>query len=326
METKLVGVYYRVFSFAFARAYLTTMRPYLLFVSGITGTVGLSFVPDPSTLLVVSVFAASFFSYGFGQALTDCFQMDTDSLSAPYRPLTKGIVGKKQVLLVSIIGLTCCVSVFTIYNPLNFVLGLLAGLGLATYTIFKRKWWAGPLYNAWIVVVLCLMAFHTGRGAKVTGPVLWMLAAVFFGYANFVLAGYFKDIGADKATGYNTLPVVYGRRVAGWISHLFAVLSVVTSFVAISQSAFGSQTISGLASAIMFASAGTIASLVAQIRLHSTNRDEEAHRAISAVVHSYILLLSAITCSQKTAWWPFLVIFYAAFELVLKIRPEKNQI
>ena len=36
------------------------------------------------------------------------------------------------------------------------------------------------------------------------------LLAVFFGYANFVLAGYFKDVDADRATGYHTLPVVFG--------------------------------------------------------------------------------------------------------------------
>ena len=37
------------------------------------------------------------------------------------------------------------------------------------------------------------------------------MAATFFGYANFVLAGYFKDIEADRATGYRTFPVVFGR-------------------------------------------------------------------------------------------------------------------
>ena len=35
---------------------------------------------------------AFFVSYGFGQALTDCFQTDTDALSAPYRPLVRGLV------------------------------------------------------------------------------------------------------------------------------------------------------------------------------------------------------------------------------------------
>jgi len=74
-----------VWSLRFVRAYITTMRPYLLFVSGAAGLVGLSFVPGGASLRVVLAFSALFLSYGLGQALTDCFQTDTDALSAPYR-------------------------------------------------------------------------------------------------------------------------------------------------------------------------------------------------------------------------------------------------
>ena len=104
----------------------------------------------------------TFLCYGFGQCLTDCFQIDTDSLSSPYRPLTQGIVDKNHFLFVSAIGLLYCIAVLSYYNPLNLALGVVAGFGLATYTTFKRKWWAGPFYNSWIVVVLFLMAYLAG--------------------------------------------------------------------------------------------------------------------------------------------------------------------
>ena len=115
------------------------MRPYLLFVSGVTGICGMSFISELSVSKAILIFLASFLSYGFGQALTDCFQTDTDSISSPYRPLTQGRISKSQVLAVSITGLIFCISVFAFYNPTNLLLGLLSGLGLATYTYFKKN-------------------------------------------------------------------------------------------------------------------------------------------------------------------------------------------
>src|SRR5512135_525029 len=130
----------------FVRAYGITMRPYLMFVSGITGLVGISFVPGVSVTDFILRFAASFLSYGFGQALTDCFQIDTDSISAPYRPMTRGLLSRPATLALSAAGLTACIAVFAYFDTRNLLLGLLAGTGLATYTPMKRRWWAGPWY------------------------------------------------------------------------------------------------------------------------------------------------------------------------------------
>ena len=83
-----------VFSFSFWKAYIVQMRPYLFFVSGIAGATGIAMAKEPGTPLwkMVLAFIPFFLGYGFGQALTDCFQTDTDKLSAPYRPLSKGIL------------------------------------------------------------------------------------------------------------------------------------------------------------------------------------------------------------------------------------------
>ena len=322
---------YSVLSRGFVESYVVTMRPYLLFVSGITGLVGLSVVPQTDVVRAALIFLASFLSYGFGQALTDCFQTDTDSLSAPYRPLTQGIVSEKQVLAVSVAGLIFCNSVFTVYNPLNLVLGITAGVGLATYTPFKRKWWAGPFYNSWIVAVLCLMAFLAGIGGETptktqTVNLVWVLLAVFFGYANFVLVGYFKDIHADRATGYHTLPVVFGRNVAAMVSNGFAILAVAFAVGSILTIPMASHSVPSLTVAIMFLLGGTAAALTAQLRLPKIIRDDDAHMAITPVVQSYLLLLSSIVSLQKPAWTLFLVLFYVSFLVVMNSRPSKHQI
>jgi hypothetical protein len=72
--------------------------------------------------------------------------------------------------------------------------------------------------------------------------------------------------------------------------------------------------------------AGILLALLAQIRLHKVKTDEEAHAAIAPVVHSYILLASAIAANFKNEWIMPLIVFYICFILVLKVRPAKNQI
>ena len=319
----------KTFSLQFVQAYVVTMRPYLMFVSGITGLVGMSFTPRLSVTDFILRFAASFLSYGFGQALTDCFQIDTDSLSSPYRPLTQGIISRIQAYVVSAVGLTFCIAVFASGNFSNLLLGVAAGSGLATYTYFKRRWWGGPFYNAWIVAVLCSMAFLSGAQSfsqLLSSPMRWVLLAVLFGYANFVLSGYFKDIEADRTTGYHTLPVVFGRRVSAWTSDFLALASIVFATIVLlaGENAPGSVTESVFSCA--FFAIAVVVSVIAQVRLHAVTTDYEAHRAIAPVVHSYILLLSAVACSQKPAWTWLFILFYAAFIVILKIRPAQNQI
>jgi 4-hydroxybenzoate polyprenyltransferase len=311
------------------RAMWITMRPYLLFVSGITGVAGMALGSGSGLFPLFTVFIASFFAYGFGQALTDCFQTDTDALSAPYRPLVAGKVSRGAILAMSIAGLTGCVALFAVGNPWNLLVGAIAGAGLATYTIFKRRWWGGPWYNAWIVTALCFMAYLSVDEAPIiplSAPFVPVLAAVFFGYANFVLSGYFKDIDADAATGYYTLPVVFGRRTAAIASDVIAALFLAST-------AWAAYEIFRIASpnpfrfaGLLFAFPGVTFLIDAQIKLHKNRVDSDAHASIGLVVHAYILLLSALVAMLHPAWSVFLAAHYALFVVVLSHRPEAAQI
>jgi len=329
MKTPSATYPYRTASLKFFKAYLITMRPYLLFVSGITGIAGMAFSPDVPLTQSLCIGIAAFLSYGFGQALTDCFQIDTDSISSPYRPLTRGWITPAQVLTVSLAGLSLCIGIIGFYNPLTLPLGLLAGLGLATYTPFKRRWWAGPFYNAWIVALLCVIG-SLAAGVPATllasGRYLLCLLTVFFGYANFVLAGYFKDIEADRQTGYRTLPVVRGRRVSSAVSDLFAAIAAGCALLLLSVPTGRIDLSPGRIPAFAFLAAGIAASVRGQFLLRRVKTDEGAHPAIALTVHSYVLLLSAIASSLKPLWSVLLAVFYLGFVIVLRIRPEKNQI
>jgi len=306
---------------AFIKNYWITMRPYLLFLSGSTGLLGLSFTELPLgyILLYGTVF---FFSYGFGQALTDCFQTDTDALSSPYRPMVQGKVSKGAVFLVSLCMLLLSGFVLTLANSTNLLLAGAAVVGLITYTYFKRRWWGGPFYNAWIVALLTLMGYLS-HGASLfrasKDPYLfYALLTVFFAYANFVLIGYFKDVEADRATGYKTLPVAFGRYVASWVSVLFGIFTLIPAYMLLFAK-FEWQGATLMIGGILFL-------ITALYQTFAIKKDEEAHRAISHVVHSYVLLISGMTCLFQPDWYGYMLLFYALFCLTLQRRPCYQQV
>jgi len=319
-----------LWSGTFWKAFWMTMRPYLIFVSGAAGLVGLSFIPHPDAARLVLAFLPLFFSYGLGQALTDCFQIDTDSLSSPYRPLVRGIVSRRQVMAVSLGGLGAGVVALGFVNLEILPLGLLAVAGLLAYTYFKRKWWGGPAWNSWIVGLLPLMGRLAGRDvslARLAGPgapertaFLFGVLTVFFAYANFVVMGYLKDISADRATGYRTLPVVFGWRTTALVSDALAVaaaLSAAGSLYSLARPAPAGILSLGLAAVLSFSS---------QLRIHRTRDEARAHGPIAGTVRVFLLESSAVVLANKPLWLPFLIAFLLGFEAALRLRPEERQV
>ncbi|MFX0195498.1 MAG: UbiA family prenyltransferase [Candidatus Hodarchaeota archaeon] len=324
---------YPLSTFRFWKAYWITMRPYLLFVSAVAGMVGFADGPQRGIAVTVGVFLTFFLSYGFGQALTDCFQMDTDALSSPYRPLVQGVITHKQVLSVSLVGLLGGCLILFLLNPWTLILGLLCVIGLATYTYFKRRWWGGPFYNAWIVALLPIIgkmaAMGTNNSSSVIcerGILMPIVISVFFSYANFVLMGYFKDISADRASGYNTFVVVYGWSKAAVGSDGFASASLFAtgwgmSSVLLRETAFSLRWFS-----VPVFLAALIVLILAQVGIHRIKEEKEAHRPIANVVRGFVLLHLAEICLLRPAWIAPAVLFYTGFELALKVRPEKGQV
>ncbi|MCK4510867.1 UbiA family prenyltransferase [bacterium] len=325
----MTGNRYRLLSWGFLKSYVVTMRPYLLFVSGAAGMVGLAFIDDPPLWRVALAFVPLFFSYGLGQALTDCFQTDTDAISAPYRPLVRGVVSKTQVFWVSLVGLTIVVLILAYLNPWILPLGFLAVIGLLTYTYFKRRWWGGPPWNAWIVAILPMMGRLVDRdyglselvrfGDLLSPSFCMSVIAIFAGYANFVVMGYFKDISADRETGYRTFPVAFGWRAN-------AIYGDVTALVAAGLAGWVVALTGGGFLAWIFLAAAVVLQLHAQVSVHRTRDEYAVGTPIANGVRALILFCLAIVLALKPGWVGFAGVFYIAFELVLRLRPERGQV
>jgi len=153
------------------------------------------------------------------------------------------------------------------------------------------------------------------------------MVSVLFSYATFVALGYLKDISADRATGYVTLPVRFGWRPTIAISAGFSMVAWVSSAWLASAClhathSFGAATWVALALWL----AGALALTAAHLTLLQTEREPEAHGGIGWSVRGFVLLhLAEAALLLPALSWAALGI-YAAFELTLAMRPERSQI
>ena len=315
---------YPVSDLRFWKAFWVHMRPYLLFISGAAGATGMIAADEFNLTWPAGLGFLSFFlAYGFGQALTDCFQVDTDRLSAPYRPLSKGIVTPRSIGTVAFVGLTVLASILVTLNVYNALFGVLSIAGLVTYSFVKRHfWWAGPFYNAWIVALLPMMGFLIGSNGDLDSLLRrelgFIVAMTFFAYTNFVLIGYLKDITADRETGYRTFPVVFGWNTTVWAGDLFAALGAAFAFMLCLEKA---------PSLIVWIFA-TIVAFSGQLYAHLIPDKIEKNAAfpITSTVRAFVLWHIAVVLAFRPDLYWMTFIYYAAFEWTLKARPLREQI
>lgn len=318
--------YFSPHSFSFWKAYFIQMRPYLLFVSGVAGWAGMSIAFQESFNLRIYIigFIPVFLGYGFGQALTDCFQMDTDSISAPSRPLSRAILSVKSVMITSISGLVLISSILIYLNIWNILLCLLSIIGISSYSIIKKRYWfGGPFYNAWIVALLPIMGYISITSENLflalSEPNIEQLVMLtFFSYTSFVLIGYLKDIEADRETGYRTFPVVFGWEASVWTNYIFVCLSMFFCFRLVKLSIEG----------IICMAIASIIAISGQLHAHFTKNKKESNSifAITSTVRAFILWHVAIVLTYHPKHLLAAVPFYLLFEFALYLRPDKEQI
>jgi len=304
------------------------MRPYLAAVSGTSGLVGLALAGELSTRTFWTALGVFSLVYGLGQAATDVFQTDTDALSSPYRPLVRGAVRKRDVLVVALLGLGACAAVLAATNAQVLLLAALGVVGLLTYTPLKRRFWGGPIHNSWIVALLPAMGAMCGGASLIdalTSPkVLLAMASSFLSYAVFVVLGYLKDVEADRATGYDTLAVRYGRRAAVGVSAALGGLSLVPSGLLVAR-AFASP-VAWPVVAAPFWLAGVALLVIAHVRLLGVTRDADAHPGIAMSVRAFVVLRLAEALAADPSLFHGAIAIVILLELALGARPEPTQI
>jgi 4-hydroxybenzoate polyprenyltransferase len=313
---------YRLWDPRFWSSYWTTMRPYLMFLSGASALVGISLVEGEVGRTGLVMFGLLFLTYGFGQALTDVFQTDTDALSAPYRPLVQGLVRQRDVALVSTVALLAAATWIGLLDLVALGLAIIAVLGIVAYTWFKRRWWGGPPWNSWVFAMVGVVAWKAlAPDISALGTVSFWAAigTAFFSYANFVLVGYLKDLDADRRTGYHTFPLTFGWRANTWLTDAVLVLATGCAGWVVFTEPLGVGSVAFLLLAVATGAA-------AQVVQHRGEDEENAWIPVAWTVRANLLFPLAVVAANWPALSPWLALYAVLFELSLRARPEQGQI
>ena len=146
-------------------------------------------------------------------------------------------------------------------------------------------------------------------------------------YYKLDVTRYLKDVSADRITGYETLPVKYGRNVTVLVSSGLLAIALLASARVVSLSGLFARP--GLPGALITAGlwvSGACALTAAHGLAMAIRRDDQAHRAIAWTVRGFVLLHLSESAALKPSLVWLALLLYALFEVALAMRPEKSQI
>lgn len=203
IETKLTGIF-RLFRFELSFAAGACVLLAELFALG----------RMPSLQQAAVGFLSFFLISASALILNDFFDVETDRINAPARPLPAGLVTKVEAILlfffVALLG--CCLALM---------------LGMEAFAICCIVCFVGFLYN-WrlkkyglagnlLVAVSVGMTFVFGGVAvgNLSEPLVWFMGAMVFGVdLGEEIAADALDVEGDRKTGSRSLAVLYGSQTA----------------------------------------------------------------------------------------------------------------
>lgn len=184
----------------------------------------------PSLGQIIAGFSCGFFISASALVLNDYFDLESDRINAPNRPLPSGIVSKSEIIY-----LTVFTTLLGLYSA--FV------LGMSVLIIGIIFWIIGVLYN-WklkrtgllgnIMVASSVAITFIIGGIAVGNP--WNVTVWSFGLMAFLvdlgeeISADAMDLEGDKLQNSKSIAIVWGRKVALKVSSLLFGLVILVSF------------------------------------------------------------------------------------------------
>ncbi|AMQ18513.1 geranylgeranylglycerol-phosphate geranylgeranyltransferase [Thermococcus peptonophilus] len=213
------------------RAFIEITRPHNCALAGIVGVLGsvvaAGGVPGLKTALLV--FLVVFLGCAGGNTINDYFDYEIDKINRPERPLPRGAISRETAFWYSIALFAVGIVLAWFINIWDFLLAIVA------YVImFLYAWKLKPLPFIGNIAVASLTGATPLYGAIAVGEIglagTLALCAFLVNVAREVIKD-IEDMEGDMAKGARTLPILIGRKRAAYVGALFAILTVVASFL-----------------------------------------------------------------------------------------------
>jgi len=212
---------------------LKLLRFELPFSAGVCVVMGqmLALGEFASILLTIFGFASVFLISASILVLNDYFDVETDKVNAPHRPIPSGLVSTNEALYFSLSLLFAGLLASYLINITVFVISIvLAVIGLLYNRYFKKSGLPGNLMVSFSVG----MTFTYG-GASVGLP--FQKSVLFFGLIAALIdlgeeiAADAMDIKGDQLINSSSLAIKYGKPTALKISGFIFLLVILLSFI-----------------------------------------------------------------------------------------------
>jgi geranylgeranylglycerol-phosphate geranylgeranyltransferase len=229
-------------------AYLKILRPFNAAMSAGAVCLGAWISASrlsPLNIAILAAVAAS--ATGFGNIINDIFDMETDRISHPDRPLVRGTISRTNALIYAIVLAVFALGAAFIISPLSGIAALLPLLILAIYAIaFKGTPLAG---NVIVSLLVAYALLYGGLSAPcISHLVIPALLAMLLNFSREIIKD-IQDVKGDQAAGITTsatlpspflkkllficsgmyLPLLFLPRLLGHFGAVYAVIVSITA-------------------------------------------------------------------------------------------------
>ncbi|MBD3180736.1 digeranylgeranylglyceryl phosphate synthase [Candidatus Poribacteria bacterium] len=171
--------------------------------------------------------SAAFIILSSGNVINDYYDVETDRINKPYRPIPSRQIKRTNALIFSICLFIAGVCMGLFVNLTAFFIALFSSVLLILYTTILRRF---LLLGNMTVGLLTGLTFISG-GAAVENIGQSLIPAVFaflFTVAREIVKD-IQDVKGDQHAGMSSLPIKLGRRRAMYISFVFFILVILIS-------------------------------------------------------------------------------------------------
>ena len=185
-----------------------------------------------STLINVVIAAiAAFLLSSAGNAFNDFYDVETDRINKPSRPIPSGQVKRRSALMLAVVLFAIGTGLGLLINWLAFIVACVVSGLLVFYTIKLRQL---SLTGNMVIGLLTGLAFIWGGIAVETRHAVSLRAVIPAVFAFLFTSGReivkdIQDIRGDKAAGLLSLSVKWGQRKAMYASFIFLALVILIS-------------------------------------------------------------------------------------------------
>ncbi|ASI99268.1 geranylgeranylglycerol-phosphate geranylgeranyltransferase [Thermococcus celer] len=213
------------------KAFVEITRPHNCILAGLVGVLGsiVAVGHFPGVITSLLVFLVVTLGCAGGNTINDYFDYEIDRINRPERPLPRGAMSRKTALYYSLSLFAVGLALAYFINTADFVLAIVAYAAMVLYA-----WKLKPLPFVGNLVVASLTGATPLYGALAVNRIglagYLALCAFLVNVAREVIKD-IEDVEGDITKGAKTLPILWGRRKAAYIGAVFAVLTVVASFL-----------------------------------------------------------------------------------------------